>query len=268
LKIHSKVALVVRREQDRIARYVHLSTGNYNAVTAHLYTDMGLFTADDDIADDVSNLFNYLTGYSYKSDYKKLLVSPVNLRRRMEGLIEREIKHAKAGRKARLIFKMNALVDPAMIKSLYRASRAGVKIQLLVRGICCLRPGMPGISDNIEVYSVVGRFLEHSRVYCFHNNGDEEVYIGSADLMTRNIDHRVEVLVPIENPKIVRHICDDVLGVYFADTAKSRQMLPSGAYVRRKPADGKKSLTAQEWLLKNNRKAPGKSRLLRSRLQP
>jgi polyphosphate kinase len=268
LKIHSKVALVVRREQDRIARYVHLSTGNYNAVTAHLYTDMGLFTADDDIADDVSNLFNYLTGYSYKSDYKKLLVSPVNLRRRMEALIEREIKHAKAGRKARLIFKMNALVDPAMIQSLYRASRAGVKIQLLVRGICCLRPGLPGVSDNIEVYSVVGRFLEHSRVYCFHNNGEDEVYIGSADLMTRNIDHRVEVLAPIEDPKIVRHICDDVLGVYFADTAKSRQMLASGAYVRRKPADGKKPLNAQEWLLKNNRKSTGRSRLVRSRQQP
>jgi polyphosphate kinase len=268
LKIHSKVALVVRREQDRIARYVHLSTGNYNAVTAHLYTDIGLFTADDDIADDVSNLFNYLTGYSYKSDYKKLLVSPVNLRRRMEALIEREIKHAKAGRKARLVFKMNALVDPAMIQALYRASRAGVKIQLLVRGMCCLRPGLTGISDNIEVYSVVGRFLEHSRVYCFHNNGDEEVYVGSADLMTRNIDHRVEVLVPIEDPKIVRHICDDVLGVYFADTAKSRQMLASGAYVRRKPADGKKPVNSQEWLLKNNRKATGKSRLLRSRQQP
>jgi polyphosphate kinase len=268
LKIHSKVALVVRREQDRIARYVHLSTGNYNAVTAHLYTDMGLFTADDDIADDVSNLFNYLTGYSYKSDYKKLLVSPVNLRRRMEALMEREIKHAKAGRTARMIFKMNALVDPSMIQALYRASRAGVKIQLLVRGICCLRPGLPGISENIEVHSVVGRFLEHSRVYCFHNNGDEEVFIGSADLMTRNIDHRVEVLVPIQEPKIVRHICDDILAVYFADTAKSRQMHPNGAYVRRKPAEGKKPLNAQEWLLKNNRKGTGKSRMLRSRLRP
>jgi polyphosphate kinase len=268
LKIHSKVALVVRREQDRIARYVHLSTGNYNAVTAHSYTDMGLFTADDDIADDVSNLFNYLTGYSYKSDYKKLLVSPVNLRRRMEALIEREIKHAKAGRKARLIFKMNALVDAAMIRGLYRASQAGVQIQLLVRGICCLRPGVPGISDNIMVYSVVGRFLEHSRVYFFHNDGAEEVFIGSADLMTRNIDHRVEVLVPIQDPKIVRHICDDVLGVYLADTAKSRQMLPNGAYVRRKPADSKKPLNSQEWLLKNNRKSAGRARLMRSRLRP
>jgi polyphosphate kinase len=155
-----------------------------------------------------------------------------------------------------------------MIKSLYRASRAGVKIQLLVRGICCLKPGVPGISDNIEVYSVVGRFLEHSRVYCFHNDGDEEVFIGSADLMTRNIDHRVEVLVPIQDQKIVRHICDDVLGVYFADTAKSRQMLASGAYVRRKPADGKRPVNAQEWLLKNNRKATGRARLVRSRLEP
>jgi polyphosphate kinase len=268
LKIHSKVALVVRREQDRIARYVHLSTGNYNAITAHSYTDMGLFTSDDDIADDVSNLFNYLTGYSYKSDYKKLLVSPVNLRRRMEALIEREIKHAKAGRTARLIFKMNALVDAPMIQSLYRASRAGVQIQLLVRGICCLRPGLPGISDNIQVYSVVGRFLEHSRVYCFHNNGDEEVFVGSADLMTRNIDHRVEVLVPIEDPKIVRHICDDVLGVYLADTAKSRQMLANGTYVRRKPPEGKKPLNSQEWLLKHNRKGNSRGRMLRSRLQP
>src|SRR5579884_1849228 len=202
LKIHSKVALVVRREQDRIARYVHISSGNYNSVTAHSYTDVGLLTADEEIADDVSNLFNYLTGYSYKSDYKKLLVSPVNLRRRMEELIEREIKHAKAGRKARLIFKMNALSDPQMIRALYRASCAGVKIQLLVRGICCLRPGLPGVSDNVEVHSVVGRFLEHSRLYYFLNGGEEELYLGSSDLMARNIDHRVEVIAPIQEPKI------------------------------------------------------------------
>jgi polyphosphate kinase len=264
LKIHSKVALVVRREQDRIARYVHLSTGNYNSVTAHLYTDMGLFTADEDIADDVSNLFNYLTGYSYKSDYKKLLVSPVNTRTRMEGLIEREIKHAKAGRKAHLIFKMNALVDPPMIRALYRASRAGVGIQLLVRGICCLRPGVPGVSENIEVFSVVGRFLEHSRVYYFLNGGDEEVYLGSADLMPRNIDHRVEVIAPVADPRMVRHICDDVLAVYLADTAKARQMQANGSYIRKKPAEGKKPLNAQEWLLKNNRKRPAGARSARS----
>jgi polyphosphate kinase len=265
LKIHSKVALVVRREQDRIARYVHLSTGNYNAVTAHLYTDMGLFTADEDIADDVSNLFNYLTGYSYKSDYKKLLVAPVNIRSRMESLIEREIKHAKAGRRGHLIFKMNALVDPPMIRMLYKASRAGVKIELLVRGICCLRPGVDEISENIEVTSIVGRFLEHSRVYYFHNGGEEEVYIGSADLMPRNLDHRVEVITPIQDPKSVRHICDDILAVYLTDTVKARQMLSNGAYVRKKAGDGKKAVNAQEWLLKNNRKIRTRGRVTRSR---
>jgi polyphosphate kinase len=264
LKIHSKVALVVRREQDRIARYLHLSTGNYNAVTAHLYTDVGLFTADEDIAEDVSNLFNYLTGYSDKSDYKKLLVSPVNAREEMVALIERESRHAKAGRKARLIFKMNALADPPLIRALYRASQAGVKIQLLVRGICCLRPGLPGVSDNIEVYSVVGRFLEHSRLYYFLNGGDEQVFMGSADLMPRNIDHRVEIIVPIEDPRIVRRICDEVLAVYLADTAKTRQMTPTGAYVRKRPADGKKAFNAQEWLLKNNHKRAAGGRLARS----
>ncbi len=264
LKIHSKIALVVRREQDRIARYVHLSTGNYNDLTSHLYTDMGLFTADEDIADDVSNLFNYLTGYSYKSDYKKLIVSPVNSRQRFEALIEREIKHAKAGRKARLIFKMNALVDPPMIRALYRASRAGVKVQLLVRGICCLRPGVPNISDNVEVYSVVGRFLEHSRVYYFLNGGEEELYMGSADLMPRNIDHRVEVIAPIEDPKILRHICDDVLAVYLSDTTKTRQMTAAGTYVRKKAVDGKKAVNAQEWLLKNNRKPAARGRVTRT----
>jgi polyphosphate kinase len=264
LKIHSKVALVVRREQDRIARYVHISTGNYNAVTAHLYTDVGIFTADEDIADDVSNLFNYLTGYSYKSDYKKLLVSPVNFRHRMEALIEREAQHARAGRKARLVFKMNALVDPPMIRALYRASCAGVKIQLLVRGTCCLRPGVPNVSENIEVHSVVGRFLEHSRLYYFLNGGDEELYMGSADLMPRNIDHRVEVIVPIEDRKIVRHVCDDVLTVYLADSVKTRQMTSTGAYVRKKPADGKKALNAQEWLLKHNRRRSLNGRISRS----
>ncbi len=266
LKIHSKVALVVRREQDRIARYVHISTGNYNSQTAHIYTDIGLLTADEEIAEDVSNLFNYLTGYSYKSDYHKLLVSPVNMRSGMETLIEREIKQAKAGHKAHLIFKTNALEDPPVIRALYRASRAGVKIQLLVRGICCLRPGVPGISENIEVQSIVGRFLEHSRIYYFLNGGDEEVYIGSADLMPRNIDRRVEATVRIEDPRLVRHLRDNVLAVYLADTAKTRQMQPGGTYIRKKPAEGKKALNAQEWLLKKNRTASERGRLARSRL--
>jgi polyphosphate kinase len=247
LKIHSKVALVVRREQDRIARYLHFSTGNYNAVTAHLYTDIGLFTADEEIADDASNLFNYLTGYSHKADYERLLVAPVNLRQRLNMLIEREIDHAKAGRHAHLKFKMNALVDPKMIRALYRASCAGVKVQLLVRGICCLRPGLPGISDNIEVTSIVGRFLEHSRVFYFLNGGDEELYIGSADLMPRNIDHRVEVLVPIQDADMVRHIRDEILSVYLSDNAKARTMLPTGFYARKR--SGKGSANSQEVLI-------------------
>ena len=266
LKAHGKVALVVRREQDRIARYVHISTGNYNAVTAHLYTDIGLFTADENIADDVSDLFNYLTGYSYKSDYKHLLVAPVNLRSRMEFLIEREIKHAKAGRRAHLILKVNSLGDPRIIRCLYRASREGVKIQLLVRGICCLRPGVPGVSDNIEVSSVVGRFLEHSRLYYFRNGGEEEVYLGSADLMPRNIDHRVEVLVPILNRNLVRNICEQVLQVYLADNVKSRHMQPSGAYTRKKPADARHKVDSQDRLLKR----PGcvKTKSPRVKLRP
>jgi polyphosphate kinase len=249
LKAHGKVALVVRREQDRIARYVHISTGNYNAVTAHLYTDIGLFTADEDIADDANDLFNYLTGYSCKSDYKRLLVAPVNLRAHLEFFIEREIKHAKAGRKGHLILKVNSLGDPRIIRSLYKASREGVKIQLLVRGICCLRPGVPGVSENIEVLSVVGCFLEHSRVYYFHNGGDDEVYIGSADVMSRNIDHRVEVLVPILDRTLVRNLREEVLAVYLADNVKARHMQSNGTYTRKKAADGRNRVNSQDRLL-------------------
>ncbi len=253
LKIHSKVALVVRREQDRIARYVHLSTGNYNAVTAHLYTDIGLFTADEDVAADASDLFNYLTGYSGKSDYRRLLVSPVNLRERLAALIDREIRHAKQGRDAALIFKMNALVDPPMICALYKASRAGVRVQLLVRGICCLRPGLAGVSENIQVTSIVGRFLEHSRIYYFRNGGEEEVYIGSADLMPRNIDHRVEVLTPIRDPEMIRHLLDGVLATYLADDVKARSMQADGLYHRRARASGSAVINAQEALLASER---------------
>jgi polyphosphate kinase len=267
LKVHCKVALVVRREQDRIARYVHISTGNYNVVTAHLYTDTGLFTADEDIAEDVTDLFNYLTGYSYKSDYKRLLVAPVNLRTRLESLIEREMKHAKAGRKARLIFKVNSLCDSRIIRSLYRASREGVKIQLLVRGICCLRPGVPGVSDNIEVSSVVGRFLEHGRIYYFSNGGEEEVYIGSADLMPRNIDHRVEVVVPILDPALVRHLCEDVLAVYLADNVKARHMQSNGTYTRKKLAEGRRKVNSQDHLLRERSEAKH-PKSLRIKLRP
>ena len=253
LKVHCKVTLVVRREQDRIARYVHLSTGNYNAVTAHLYTDIGLFTNDEEIAGDVSNLFNYLTGYSDKTDYRRLMVAPVNLRSRLEAMIAREMQIARRGDKAHLIFKVNSLAERETIRLLYEASRAGVKIQLLVRGICCLRPGVPGVSENIEVTSIVGRFLEHSRVYYFHNGGEEEIYIGSADLMSRNIDHRVEVLAPIRDPGLVRSIRDGVLKTYLADNVKARQMNAAGNYTRKKAAGGKAPVNSQEWFLERRR---------------
>ncbi len=234
LKIHCKVALIVRREQDRIARYVHISTGNYNTVTAHLYTDMGILTADEAIADDVSNLFNYLTGYSVKSDYQKLLVAPVNLRERIESLIEREIKHAKSGKGA--FDLQDELAGGSEIDSDALQGFAG-RCEAAVAGPrhLLLRPGVPGVSDNIEVISVVGRFLEHSRVFYFRNGGDEEVYIGSSDLMSRNIDHRVEALVPIKDPSIIRNIKDRVLDLFLADNVKARQMLPNGATFARRP---------------------------------
>ncbi len=249
LKTHSKIAMVVRKEGDGIRRYVHLATGNYNSVTATLYTDIGFFTADEAIGADATDLFNYLTGYSLKTDYRKLLVAPINLRARMAELILREIEHHRKHKNGRLIFKMNALVDRPMIQLLYTASQAGVKIDLLVRGICCLRPGIPDISENIRVISIVGRFLEHSRVYYFHNNGQEEIYVGSADLMPRNIDHRVEVLFPIERPELIRHIRDDILEVYLNDTSKARRLMPDGAYERIKAKGNQPPLNSQAWLI-------------------
>ena len=234
LKSHCKVALVVRREGDRIRRYAHLATGNYNAVTAHLYTDIGMFTADEDITADASDVFNYLTGYSLKQDYRKLLVSPVNLRRQLEALIKREIEHQANGRNARLILKMNSLVDGRMIRLLYEASTAGVQCDLLVRGICCLRPGLPGVSENIRVISIVGRFLEHSRVFYFSNGGAEEIYLGSADLMPRNLDRRVEVLFPLRSRELRKRVKEEILDRYLSDNVKARIMLSDGSYVRPK----------------------------------
>jgi polyphosphate kinase len=256
LKIHCKVAMVVRREADKIHRYVHLATGNYNAVTAHSYTDLGLFTCDEQIADDVTDLFNYLTGYSAKDNYNKLLVAPVNLRQRLNAMIEREIEHQKNGRSGRLIFKMNSLVDGPFIRTLYRASQAGVRIELLVRGICCLRPGLPGVSENIEVSSIVGRFLEHSRIYYFGNGGEEEIYIGSADLMPRNLNRRVEVVFPVQDAKLVARLRDEILGAYLVDTAKKRKMRSDGTYVRVRPAANKPALSSQALLLTTGRAIP------------
>jgi polyphosphate kinase len=251
LKIHCKVTMVVRREGDTIRRYVHLSTGNYNAFTAHLYTDIGMFTTNPEIADDVTNLFNYLTGYSAKADYRKLLVAPVNLRQRMVALIEREVENHLAAGGGHLIFKMNSLVDPKIIQALYRASQAGVRIELLVRGMCALRAGLPKVSENIEVVSIVGRFLEHDRAYYFRNGGDEEIYLGSADMMQRNLNRRVEVLFPVEDPSLVKRIKDE-LAIYLGDNVKARRMNPDGTYSRRN-GSAKKQVNAQSALLERFR---------------
>ncbi len=231
LKVHSKVALVVRREGETIRRYVHLGTGNYNPTTARLYTDLSFFTADEQIGADVTDLFNYVTGYSAKNEFHKLLVAPINLRQKLEELIQREIDHAERGHEARLILKMNALEDPGMIRLLYQASQAGVRVDLLVRGICCLRPGVPGVSENIRVTSIVGRFLEHSRIYYFRNGGREEVYLGSADLMDRNLNHRVELLFPVENKRLLKRLREDILATYLADNRNARHMQSDGSFV-------------------------------------
>ncbi len=250
LKTHCKVAMVVRQEGDQIRRYVHLSTGNYNATTAQIYEDIGMFTCDEDIGSDVTDLFNYLTGYSYKQDYRKLLVAPVNLRQKLGELIRRETEHATRGREAHIIFKMNSLVDKEMIDLLYEASQAGVRVDLLVRGICCLRPGVKDLSENICVISIVGRFLEHSRIYYFWNGGQEEVYLGSADLMPRNLDHRVEVLFPVQQPEHIRYLRDRVLETYLRDNIRARRMLVDGSYQRLHPAFGEPCVDAQAQLMR------------------
>ncbi|HVO39943.1 MAG TPA: polyphosphate kinase 1 [Spirochaetia bacterium] len=257
LKTHSKLALVVRQEGDRIRRYVHLSTGNYNVVTAQQYTDLGLFTCDDDVGADASDVFNYLTGYSDKRDYRKFLVAPINLRRRLESLVRREMEHQRTAGTGHLIFKVNALVDRPMIQLLYEASQAGVKIDLIVRGMCCLRPQVPGVSETIHVTSIVGRFLEHSRIFWFHNGGKEEVYLGSADLMMRNLDRRVEILFPVTSPRLVRELRDEVLAACLADTVKARIMTPDGTYVRAAAMAGEKPFDSQAELIRTRRIAGG-----------
>lgn len=249
LKTHSKVALVVRKEGEGIKRYLHLATGNYNAVTAQIYEDIGMFTCDDDLGADATDLFNYLTGYSSIGSYRKLLVAPLNMRLRMESLIRREIGHQKVNGNGYLIFKINSLVDMHMIQLLYQASQAGVKIELFVRGICCLRPGIPGVSENIRVTSIVGRFLEHSRIYYFRNGGMEEIYLGSADLMPRNIDRRVEVLFPILDPRLILQIRDQILAHYLQDNMSSRMLNSDGSYSRINLGEGNQPKKIQEWLL-------------------
>ena len=239
LKTHAKVALVVRQEMSTLRRYVHLSTGNYNPVTARIYTDLGFFTADPDFGADASDLFNYLTGYSRQMRYRKLLVAPVNLRKTMIELIRREIAHQQAGRPAGIFAKFNGFTDAGMIDEMYAASREGVPIELIVRGICCLRPCLPGVSETIRVGSIVGRFLEHSRVYRFVNGGKDEIFIGSADLMNRNLDRRVEVLFPIEDEKIKERIVREVLDSALMDNVKMRWLQTDGTYLRPRHSDEK-----------------------------
>jgi polyphosphate kinase len=262
LKVHCKVAMVVRKEGEGIRRYLHLGTGNYNAVTSQIYEDLGLFTCDEALASDITDLFNHLTGYSTKHDFRKLLVAPFNLRSGLERLVRREIGHAQSGRKAHLIFKVNAVVDQSFIELLYEASRAGVKVDLLVRSMCGLRPGVKGVSENVNVVSIVGRYLEHSRLYYFHNNGEEEIYMGSADLMPRNLDHRVEVIFPIENAEYVRYLRDEMLGTYLRDNRRARVLQENGTYQRLQPPSEEKAVDVQEFFMKNSRGKESKRRYL------
>jgi polyphosphate kinase len=248
LKTHTKVVLVVRREDEKIRRYVHIGTGNYNAKTSTLYTDVGLFSCRPELGADLTDLFNYLTGYSQQRSYRKLLVSPVNTRELFDRLIQQEIDHCHAGKTGRIAIKMNALVDPRMIANLYRASQAGVSIDLIVRGMCCLRPGVPGVSENIRVISIIGRFLEHSRIYYFNNGGDATVLIGSADWMTRNLDRRVEVITPIEDPEISKDL-QEILGIMLSDNRQAWDMQSDGSYRQRHPQAGTHAESTQQILM-------------------
>ena len=251
LKTHTKLLMVVRRERDGIKRYVHMSTGNYNDVTARIYTDIGMFTCDPEIGGDVSDLFNALTGYSRKQEYRKLLVAPGKMREQIVARIKREVEQHRDNGGGYLAFKMNQLVDKPCIKALYHASQAGVKVDLQVRGICCIRPGLPGISENITVTSIVGRFLEHPRIYYFRNGGDEEILLGSADLMPRNLDRRVEQLFPVEDPHLRSALRDQILYTHLRDNVQSRRLLSDGTYERVRPDGDEPRLNSQLWMIKN-----------------
>ncbi len=248
LKTHCKLCLVVRREADGVRRYAHIGTGNYNRATAQIYTDLSLFTCNEHVVEDVGEVFNYLTGYSRHEDYGELLVAPVTLRRQLRALVEREADHARAGRPAHILIKCNAITDPELARALYRASQAGVTVDLIVRGICVLRPGLSGVSEHISVRSIVGRFLEHSRIYWFDNNGHPDVYIGSADLMERNLDRRVETLCRLADAEIATHLRGVVLNAYLSDTART-YVLVDDKYQRAIGNPNVPAFNAQELLL-------------------
>ncbi len=257
LKTHAKMALVIRKEPEGLRRYVHLGTGNYNPVTARIYTDLSFFTCREDLTGDATEVFNFLTGYSQRDTYSKLAVAPVTLRKQITSLIEREITHARAGKQGQMILRMNSLTDAKIIELLYSASQAGVCIDLIVRGICCLRPGIPGVSDKIRVVSIVGRFLEHSRIFYFFNNGQPELYLSSADLMGRNLDRRVELMFPIEEPGLVQQIRDEALSLALADCVRARVLSRDGAYTRVALRDGEPDIDSQTQI------ARSRARLLR-----
>ena len=248
LKTHSKIVLVVRREKDKMRRYVHIGTGNYNPKTARLYTDLGLFSCREELGADLTDVFNFLTGYSRQKSYREIMVAPVNMRDRFLGLIRREIANVQNGFSGRIVAKMNALVDPQIISTLYEASRIGVQIDLIIRGICCLRPGLPNLSENIRVISIIGRFLEHSRIYYFHNNSQEEIYIGSADWMCRNLDRRVEVITPIKDQDIAKDL-QEILGIMLADNRHTWELQPDGNYIQRCPGDNCPEANSQKTIM-------------------
>lgn len=251
LKTHAKMCLVVRREAEGIVRYVHMSTGNYNPLTSKVYSDFGFFTCDPVIGADISDLFNTLTGYSYQESYRKLLVAPGGMRKQLLALIEHEIARHREHGDGYIAFKMNSLVDPACIQALYRASQAGVKIDLQIRGICCLRPGVPGVSETITVTSIVGRFLEHARLYYFWNGGQQVLLLGSADLMPRNLDGRVEIFFPVENARLRRILIEEILAVHLRDNVQCWRMEPDGQYTRLHPKADEEPCNSQLWLLEH-----------------
>lgn len=252
VKVHAKVVMVVRREGEVIRRYLHLGTGNYNPTTARIYTDLGLFTCSEEIGADVTDLFNHLTGYSAKKSYRKLLVAPHSLRSSLERLVRAEIERHKQHGDGYMILKMNALEDGPMMRLLYEASQAGVQIDLIVRGVCSLRPGLPGFSETVRVRSIIGRFLEHSRIYYFHNGGEERIYVGSADFMPRNLNRRVEVLFPVEDRRLVRRLRDQILAKYLEDEAGAHLMQSDGTYVRPATKAGRRPFDCQNWFLKRH----------------
>ena len=252
LKTHTKTALVVRQEGDRLVRYVHIGTGNYNPKTARFYSDLGIFSCCDDLGADLTDLFNYLTGYSRQTEYRKLLVAPVNMREKFLQLIQREIDHQKQGYPSYIIAKMNSLVDPEIISALYEASQVGVNIDLIIRGMCCIRPKVKGLSDRIRVISVIGRFLEHSRIFYFSNGGEEQIYIGSADWMPRNLDARVEVITPVEDPSLVKEL-KQILEIVLADNRQAWDLKSDGTYTQRVPKDDEPEMSSQKHFMSQGR---------------